>query len=444
MHLVRQSCALLSAAVLTTALLAAAPSAATASAVTASAATAPAATAPATDRGSAHAARASQAQVLLNWERIAFRTVYTDASTPIPVGVPVLGFTSLAMHRAVQASLSRDRASSERAAVVAAAYQVLQRYYPALRGKLGADRAASLASVKAGPAKRFGIKVGKRAARGLLAERAGDGYLDPNIHYTHPAGPGVWQPAAPGGDMLGAWIGSLRHLVVKKHVQVGGPDPITSAAYAAQFAEVKSLGRATLSARTEAQRQTALFFNSNAVSQLGDALIRYLERRPMSLSDTARLFAAIHAAQTDSLIQCWRLKRDVGFWRPTQAIRDAELDGNPLTTEDNAWTALLPVPPYSDYVSGHGCLTSPAVEVIRQTLGERTRLWLTSPGWPRSGLPEAQRLGGRGVPRADLGWAALPDGDGRRLPHRPHHGATRPEGAGLTSPSGVSVRRGPR
>jgi len=285
------------------------------------------------------------------------------------------------MHRAVQASLSRNRASSERAAVVAAAYRVLQHYYPALRGKLGADRAASLAAVGSGPAKRFGVKVGKRAAGGVLREREGDHYLDPTIHYSMPLGDGVWQPTPPATDMLGAWIGSLRHLVVKKHVKVDGPDALTSSAYATQFEEVKSLGRNTSTTRTEAQRQTALFFNANVNSQLGDALIRYLERHPMSLSDTARLFAAVHAAQTDSLIQCWRLKRDVGFWRPIQAIRDAD-DGNPATTPDPTWTPLLPTPPYSDYVSGHGCATSAAVEVIRQTLGERTKLWLTHPTLP--------------------------------------------------------------
>ena len=70
--------------------------------------------------------------------------LYADAATPIPVGVPVLGFTSLAMHRAVENSLRQARASSERAAVVAAAYQVLQHYYPKFRGKLQADRAAGL------------------------------------------------------------------------------------------------------------------------------------------------------------------------------------------------------------------------------------------------------------------------------------------------------------
>jgi hypothetical protein len=115
---------------------------------------------------------------------------------------------------------------------------------------------------------------------------------------------------------------------------------------------------------------------------VSDALVRYLEANPMRLADTARLFAAVHAAMTDSLIQCWRFKRDVGFWRPSQAIRDAELDGNPATTEDNAWTPLVVNPPYSDYVSGHGCLTGPAVEVIRRTLGERTPLELISVNSP--------------------------------------------------------------
>ena len=368
MHLVTRACALLSAAALTTALLVAAPTAASASAPT--------------ERGAAPTARGAHGQVLLKWERIAIRTVYTDTATPIPVGVPVLGVTSLAMHRAVQASLSRHRSSSERAAVIAAGYRVLKHYYPALTGKLAADRAAGLASVRPGPAKRFGLKIGKRAARNVLRSRAGDGYLDTTIHYSKAPGPGVWQPTPPATDMLAAWIGSLRHLVVRNTVKVGGPDALTSAAYTAQFNEVKSLGRATGSTRTEAQTQTALFFNSNSAVMVSDALIRYLEGHPMPLADTARLFAGMHAAMTDSLIQCWRLKRDVGFWRPQQAIRDAELDGNPATTEDNAWTPLVPNPPYSDYVSGHGCLTGPAVEVIRRTLGERVPLELISVNSP--------------------------------------------------------------
>ncbi|HEX5090973.1 MAG TPA: vanadium-dependent haloperoxidase [Nocardioides sp.] len=370
MHLVKRFSALFVTASLTAAVLTAVPPGATA---TASATT-----------DQAPTARTTRAQVVLNWERIAFRTVYVDAATPIPVGVPVLGYTSLAVHRAVQTSLGSHRESSERAAVVAAAYQVLQHYYPKLRGKLGADRAAGLASVEPGPAKRFGVKVGKRAARGLIDERRDDGYLDPTIHYSKPPGVGVWQPPA-SGDMLAAWLGSMKPLVTKKRVGVDGPDPLTSAAYASQFEEVKSLGSATSTTRTEAQRQTALFFNYNAATAVADAVIRYLEGQghPLTLAETARLFAALHAAMTDSLIQCWQHKRDVGFWRPSQAIAGAANDGNPSTNPPaTTWTPLLPNPPYSDYVSGHGCLTGPAVEVVRKTLGEKTPLELVSPNSP--------------------------------------------------------------
>ena len=314
--------------------------------------------------------------MVFTWQRIALRTVYTVGATPVPIGIPSLGFTSLAMHRAVQSSLRRD-VSSERAALVEAAYRVLRRYYPAQGAQLAADRATSLASVNPGRAKRTGVKMGKRAARHLLAERVGDHYMDTTIHYTLPPGPGVWQPAAPATDMLGAWVGSLRHLVVRKHVKVDGPDALTSSAYTAQFEEVKSLGRSTSTTRTEAERQTALFFNSNPPIMYGEALIGYLQRHPIGLAESARLFAAVHAAMTDSLIQCWRLKRDVGFWRPIQAIRGAENDGNPATTDDDTWTPLVPTPPYSDYVSGHGCVTGPTMEVIRRTLGERTELTLS-------------------------------------------------------------------
>src|SRR3954464_1474652 len=56
------------------------------------------------------------AQVVLDWERISFRTVYTDGLTAVPVGVPVLGFTSVAMYRATLNSSHQHR-SSEPAAV---------------------------------------------------------------------------------------------------------------------------------------------------------------------------------------------------------------------------------------------------------------------------------------------------------------------------------------
>jgi hypothetical protein len=111
---------------------------------------------------------------------------------------------------------------------------------------------------------------------------------------------------------------------------------------------------------------------------VGKALIGYLTTNQMTLRETARMFAVMHGAMTDAVIKCWELKRDIGFWRPSQAIRRASEDRNPATTPDVGWTPLLPEPPYSDYVSGHGCLTSPATETIRIALGEETPLRLVS------------------------------------------------------------------
>ena len=82
-------------------------------------------------------------QVVLDWERIVFRTVYTDTATPIPVGVPVLGFVSGALHRAAVRS-AHVGSSSETAAVATAAHDVLVHYYPGQATQLAADLAASL------------------------------------------------------------------------------------------------------------------------------------------------------------------------------------------------------------------------------------------------------------------------------------------------------------
>jgi hypothetical protein len=368
MHLVRRSCAAVSAAFLATGLLA----------------TLPSATSAASDsrwegHGGSHHTSES-AQVVLDWERISFRTIYTDGATPIPVGVPVLGFTSLAMNDAAR---SARHGASATAAVAKAAHDVLLAYYPTAAAKLDADLTATLLPVPDGWKESAGLRAGERAAARMIASRVGDGYLDGTIHYTLPAGIGVWEPLPPNTDMLAAWLGSMRTVVLKHPVRGGRPDPVTSKAYAADFDEVSRFG-GMVSERTQAQTDTSNFFNSNAATMVSDALVRYLESsQRLGLKSAARLFAAIHGSMTDAVVRCWQLKRDVGFWRPTAAIAAADVDGNPDTSTVPGWTSLLqPVPNYSDYVSGHGCLTSSAVEVIRRTLGEHTPLELISVNTP--------------------------------------------------------------
>ena len=332
-----------------------------------------AAASPSTSRDGHH--RIADPAVVLAWERTAIRTIYAEAATPIPVGVLYLGFTSVAMYEAAQTASRRGR-GSKAAAVAVAAHGVLKQYFPGSSTSLDADLAASLAAVPDGPAEAKGIRIGRAAAAEMIASRVGDGRELTVVYDKEPA-PGVWQPA-PGGAMLGANLGFVRPLVLSRRVRVDGPDALDSARYAAQYDEVPLLGGATSTLRTQEQTDTALFFNSNSATMVGDALIRRLEQAPMGLRRSARIFASMHAAMTDSLITCFRLKYDVGFWRPSQAIAGAATDGNDATAPEAGWTSLVPDPPYSDYVSGHACLTAPAVEVIRRMLGETTPLELLS------------------------------------------------------------------
>ena len=265
---------------------------------------------------------------------------------PIPAGSLYLGFTSLAVRDAYRAAAAwpARRGASAPAAVAAAAHGVLVAYFPAFTTQLDADLATSLATVPDGRAEARGIRIGERAAAAMIADRVDDGRNAP-ITYSRPPAPGVWQPPPTG--MAVAWLGFVDPLVLRRPIAVDGPDALTSAAYAADYAEVKRMGSATapLSDRSAQQTETAQFFNDSSIKQMARGMIGYLGARNVSLDRVTRIFARVDAAVADSLIQGWRLKYDVGFWRPFQAIPGAGSDGNDATTPDAGWAPLMPTPP---------------------------------------------------------------------------------------------------
>lgn len=314
--------------------------------------------------------------VVHDWQHISVRTVYTENASPTPVGVLYLGFTSMAVHEAAQAACAHS-AVSPVAAVAVAAHEVLVEYFPSSQPQLDKDLVASLAAVPEGAAKVRGTRAGAHAARQLILSRVDDGRDDESIVYDKEPGPGVWQPA-PGTTMLAPWLGFVDPLVLDRRIRVDGPDPITSPEYAFDYEEVKRVGAATGADRTEHQTETADFFKDNPMIMVTEGLLGHLDAAPLSLTATTQLFARLHAAMADSMIQGWRLKYELGFWRPSQAIPAADTDGNPATVADPEWLPYFPMPSYSDYVSGHAVAVAPAMEVIRQTLGEETSLELSS------------------------------------------------------------------
>jgi len=309
------------------------------------------------------------AEIALVWQGTALATVpFTPAQ-----GL-YLSFTSTAVDKAVRTSL-RQKSSSETATVAQAAHDVLVEYFPTASGALDAQLTASLGGVPDGPARSRGIAIGAEAADDLIASRVDDGRGDASIVYSRTPGVGVWIDARP---MAVAWYGFVDRVMGGRPVVVDGPDRVGTAAYRRDLAEVQADGRAGADADKAA---TATFFNAPAFALYRNALIAHQRAHPLSLAATTDLFADLDRATAEAMRQTWRHKFVNGFWRPVAGITSD--DGDPLTEPVPGWTSVLPLPPYPDWPSGHGTITSAFAESVRCHLGD-IPLTINGAGAPRT------------------------------------------------------------
>jgi hypothetical protein len=250
--------------------------------------------------------------------------------------------------------------TSDEAAAVAAAHEVLLTYFPYAQATLDTAYASSLAQIPDGLAKTRGIAFGIRVADNLIALRANDG-RDAPIFFTQPPAPGVWRPTPPGFlSMFDPWLGFVTPLLVHSATQFGPPPPpaLTSDTYTRDFNEVKAYGSATSTARTPDQTATARFFSGNAFVQFNATLRDQATVRGLDIVDSARMFGAIDMSMADALITVWRAKYDYGLWRPITAVNLADTDGNPDTIADPSWVPLFTTPAYPEYPSGYNSVTA--------------------------------------------------------------------------------------
>ena len=254
------------------------------------------------------------------------------------------------------------RRASPQAAAAAAAHGVLMEYFGSgdfansatIAANLNAALATSLGQVNDGVSKNQGIRYGERAAKRLVELRETDGRFAPIVFNMAPAA-GVWRPTPPAmAPFFDPWLGQVDPLVLDSPSQFrpGPPPAISSALYVEEFNEVRDYGVNTGSLRTAAQTETALFFSDVGVVPLQAGLRDLAERRGLTISDSARLFAAVDLSMADAAIAVWDGKFHYGWWRPITAIREAETDGNPSTAGVPGWTPLIGTPPYPDWPSG--------------------------------------------------------------------------------------------
>ena len=125
-----------------------------------------------------------------------------------------------------------------------------------------------------------------------------------------------------------------------------GPNALTSAAYAPDLNEVKSLGSATSTTRTADQTDGRDLVAGPRCGPLERMLRNIAIGQGLDIVRAARLLAMTDLVGADALINCWNDKYHYSFWRPITAIRLADTDGNPATVADPTWMPLIATPPF--------------------------------------------------------------------------------------------------
>jgi hypothetical protein len=258
-----------------------------------------------------------------------------------------------------------------------------------LQTSISGEYAASMAAIPDGQSKTDGIAAGLAAAAAMRTARQGDGRFGPS-QWVPNDDPGHWQPLVDANQMPildpTPWVGLVKPFLMKTSFQfrTDGPNALTSAAYAKDFNEVKTLGSATSTVRTLEQTHIARFWQSTPVATW-NAVARTLAEDPaydLDLVDTARLFALQNVAGADTAINCWNDKYYWDFWRPWNAIVRAGDDGNAATEPDPNWKALLTAP-YPDHPSGHLCHDGVHIQVLQKFFGtDKIRFGVTSVMFP--------------------------------------------------------------
>ncbi len=319
------------------------------------------------------------ADVVTDWNALALQAIRTARTAP-PVASRSLAILHVAMYDAVNGSGQKSRRGPANAhpmaAASAAAHKVVTTLFPAAAVDADALHAATLAAIRGEARKNAGVALGESVADEVLFDRATDGF-DAIVLAPGGSGAGVWFPTPPAlaAYLLPQW-GFVRPFAIISAAAHRPPPPplLTSAQWAAECNEVKSVGGATGSTRTAEQSQIAQFWADGAGTETPPGHWNHIASdvaaaRRNSMHENARLFALLNIAMADAAIVAWDAKYFYNFWRPVTAIHNGDIDGNEGTAADPTWTPYLTTPPFPDYVSGHSTFSGAAARVLARFYG---------------------------------------------------------------------------
>jgi hypothetical protein len=314
----------------------------------------------------------ASADVVTDWNNAALDAIRADRTAP-PIASRSLAIAHVAIYDAVNGiarthepylvASAVSSSASRVAAASAAAHHALLSLFPSHTATFDTLHDAILAGIPNGPQKTNGVIWGEFVATQIVAARANDG-SSAIVQPPGGSGAGVWIPTPPAflPYLLPQW-GFVVPFAMNSPSQFRPPGPpaLDSQQYAADYEEVKQLGAAVGSTRTDEQTEIALFWADGAGTETPPGHWNSIAQiigaaRGTTLEENSRLFALLNLALADAAICSWDAKYTYHFWRPVTAIAFAEPQLN--------WMSFIVTPPFPDYTSGHSTFSAAAATVL--------------------------------------------------------------------------------
>lgn len=278
-------------------------------------------------------------------------------------------------------SIPSNANASSIAAGVTAAYRVASSIYPAAKEMETWDATLqeTMAVVAAGSAKEAGVTLGTQVGNAMIELRRNDGSSS-TVVYSPGSNPGDWNRTSP--DFLPAalpqWLNVTPFaMTAGNQFRAATPPTLNSPEYAAAVDEVMKLGAKDSATRTALQKNIAIFWADGGGTFTPPGHWNQIASNVSSIKgttplQTARTFALLNLALADAGISSWDSKYYFDLWRPIDAIRKADTDGNSATQKDVDWEPFLQTPPFPTYTSGHSTFSGAASKVLAGLFGDVT------------------------------------------------------------------------
>lgn len=283
-------------------------------------------------------------------------------------------------YRPYRLDLSAPGGASKEAAAASAAYDVLLVLHPDQKAALEALRASSLAAVPDSDAKAQGIELGRQAAAGIVALRAGDGIGAAEAYRPH-AVPGVYVPTAIPIELTS---GNVTPFAMRSGAQFrpGPPPALTSATWTRDLNEIREFGARNSAKRSAEQTEIARFWFQTGPRTYNPIVRQLVQARQLDLVDAARLYSFAAMAAHDAFVAVFDAKYAYDLWRPITAIRNADLTANAATPREAGWLPLGATPMHPEYPCAHCIVSSAVATVLQAAVGNEVDFTLTSPTAP--------------------------------------------------------------